>query len=164
MDIPGEGRNRPLVLLKLTFARLIDDIVVLYDKDESLFIDGVPLTRSKLRRIKIIGLGEAFEVGMRQLDRGLRHGEIKSGDQYEMRFEHILRTDAEDVTAQVIKAYNQAVKPRLSDYLPNRHEVISAATAIFVEAEVPKQVTSGGSPNWRLQTDATSKVVPESRG
>jgi len=38
------------------------------------------------------------------------------------------------VTAQVLKAYNQAVKPSLKDYIPKREELISAATNIFVEA------------------------------
>jgi hypothetical protein len=56
------------------------------------------------------------------------------GDQYETRFEHALRTDAEDVTSQIVKAYNQAVKPKLKDYIPQRGELISAATTIFVEA------------------------------
>ena len=48
-----------------------------------------------------------------QLERGLTRGEHQNqkiyGDQYETRFEHVLRTDAEDVTSQIIKAYKQAV-------------------------------------------------------
>ena len=39
-----------------------------------------------------------------------------------------------DVTAQVIKAFTQVVKPSLKDYLPKRQELISAATTVFVEA------------------------------
>jgi len=133
-----EGRQRQLVLLNLPFGRLIDEIVVPYDNDEAFFIDGVPLTRKSIRRIKIVVLGEEFDSGMFELERGLTRGEAQNkkiyGDQYETRFEHILRTTTEDVTAQVLKAYNQAVKPRIKDYVPKREELIAAATTIFVEA------------------------------
>lgn len=133
-----DGRAKQLVLLNLTFGRLIDEIVKPYDTDEPFFIDGVPVTRSKIRRIKIISLTEKFQNGIWQLERGLTRGEHQNqkiyGDQYETRFEHVLRTDAEDVTSQIIKAYNQAVKPKLKDYVPKREELISAATTIFVEA------------------------------
>ena len=133
-----EGRAKQLVLLNLTFGRLIDEIVVPYDTDVPFFIDGVPITRNKIRRIKIISLTESFQYGIRGLERGLNLGDTQRrkiyGDQYETRFEHVLRTDAEDVTSQVIKAYNQAVKPKLKDYVPRREELISAATTIFIEA------------------------------
>lgn len=133
-----EGRTKQLVLLNLTFGRLIDEIVVPYDTNEPFFIDGVPVTRDKIRRIKIISLTEKFQHGIWGLERGLTRGEHQSqkiyGDQYETRFEHVLRTDAEDVTSQIIKAYNQAVKPRLKDYIPKREELISSATTLFVEA------------------------------
>lgn len=111
----AEGYDKQLVLLDLTFARLIDEIVFPYDSNEPFFIDGVPVKRDKIRRIKIIRLGDKFKHGMSELKRGLTCGEHQNqkiyGDQYETRFEHVLRTDAEDVTAQVIKAYSQAVSP-----------------------------------------------------
>ena len=133
-----EGRTKQLVLLNLTFGRLIDEIVLPYDTDEPFFVDGVPVTRNKIRRIKIISLTDKFQQGIWELQRGLTRGEHQNqkiyGDQYETRFEHVLRTDAEDVTSQIIKAYNQAVKPRLKDYIPKREELISAATTLFVEA------------------------------
>lgn len=133
-----EGRSRQLVLLNLPFGRLIDEIVVPYDSDEPFFIDGVPVTRKSVRRIKIVALSEGFRLGMRELEMGLTRRDAQNnkiyGDQYETRFEHVLRTKAEDVTAQVLKAYNQAVKPRMKDYIPKREELISAATTIFVEA------------------------------
>jgi hypothetical protein len=133
-----EGRQRQLVLLDLPFGPLIDEIVLPYDSDDAFFIDGVPVTRKSIRRIKIVELGERFRLGMRELEMGLTRGEHQNqkiyGDQYETRFEHVLRTDAEDVTAQVLKAYSQAVKPRLKDYIPKREELISTATTIFVEA------------------------------
>jgi hypothetical protein len=134
----AEGYGKQLVLLDLTFARLIDEIVVPYDSNESFFIDGVPVKRDKIKRIKIIRLGNEFKRGMFELERGLTRADHQLqkiyGDQYETRFEHVLRTDVEDVTAQVIKAYSQAVKPSIRDYLPKREELIAAATRVFVEA------------------------------
>jgi hypothetical protein len=98
----------------------------------------VPATRNKISRIKIISLTQEFQFGMAKLERGLTRSDNQTqkiyGDQYETRFEHVLRTDAEDVTSKIIKAYNLAVKPRLKDYLPKREELISAATTLFVEA------------------------------
>lgn len=95
----------------------------------------VPVSKEKIQRIKIVRLGQPFKEKMWDLDRGLNRGDHQHqkiyGDQYETRFEHILRTAAEDVTAQVIKAYNQAVKPSLKDYVPKREELISAATTII---------------------------------
>ena len=132
------GRQKQLVLLNFSFPRMIDEIVVPYDTGEAFFIDGVPVSKEKIQRIKIVRLGQPFEEGMWELERGLTQGEHQHrktyGDQYETRFEHILRTAAEDVTAQVIKAYNQAVKPSIKDYVPKREELISAATTIFIEA------------------------------
>ena len=42
-----KGRNKQLVLLTLTFGRLIDEIVKPYDTDEAFFIDGVPVKKTK---------------------------------------------------------------------------------------------------------------------
>ena len=55
------GRNKQLVLLNLTFGRLIDEIVVPYDTDEAFFIDGVPVKKNDIRRIKIVSLTEEFQ-------------------------------------------------------------------------------------------------------
>jgi hypothetical protein len=133
-----EGRQKQLVLLNLSFGRLIDEIVFPYEEDLPFFIDGVPITKNKIRRIKIIKLGQRFREGIWEIERGLTRGEHQNkkiyGDQYETRFEHVLRTDAEDVTAQVIKAYFQVVKPSIKEYLPKRQELISAATTVFIEA------------------------------
>jgi hypothetical protein len=133
-----DGRPRPVVLLKLPFGRLIDEIIVPYDNDQPFFIDGVPVTRKSIKRIKVVELGGAFQAAMREFENMLNRGKAENqkiwGDQYETRFEHILRIYTQDVTAQVLKAYSQAVKPGLKDYIPKREELISAATTIFVEA------------------------------
>ena len=70
-----EGRSGQLILLNLPFGRLIDEIIVPYDKDEPFFIDGVPVTRKVIRRIKIIELGQAFRNAMWELEIGLKRGE-----------------------------------------------------------------------------------------
>lgn len=133
-----ESHQKQLVLLNLTFGRLIDEIVVPYEENQPFFIDGVPVTKDKIRRIKIIKLDQKFRDSIHQFERGMTRGEHQHqkiyGEQYETRFEHILRVDTDDVTAQIIKAYAQAVKPSIKDYLPKRQELISAATTVFVEA------------------------------
>ncbi len=130
-----EGYNKQLVMLDLPFGRLIDEIVVPYDNDEAFFIDGVTITKSKIKRIKIVELTDKFRWGMGELERGMTRGQDKKiyGDQYHTRFEHILRTDTVDVTSQVIKAYNQVIKPSIKDYLPKREELITSATRVFIE-------------------------------
>jgi len=132
-----EEYGKQLVMLDLPFGRLIDEIVVPYDNDEAFFIDGVPVTKTKIRRIKIVELSDKFRWGMGDLERGMTRGDAASkktyGDQYHIRFEHILRTGAVDVTAQVIKAYNQTIRPSIKNYLPKREELISAATRVFIE-------------------------------
>lgn len=133
----AEGYAKQLVLLDLPFGRLMDDIVVPYENDNPFFIDGVPMTKAKVRRIKIVELGDKYRIGISELERGMTRGEpsrLKTyGDQYQTRFEHILRTDTVDVTAQVIKAYIQIIKPSIKDYLPKRDELIGAATKVFIE-------------------------------
>lgn len=133
----AEGHDRPLLQLDMTFARLLDDIVVPYQSNESFFVDGAPVTAAKLRRIKILRMEESFAVGRMKFNSSLTLSshEVRKlhGEQYTTRFEHLLRQHSEDVTAQVIKAFNQVIKPSLKDYLPRREELISAALKMFVE-------------------------------
>jgi len=133
-----EGFEKQLVLLNLPFGRLIDEIVVPYDKGDSFFIDGVPTTKEKIKRIKIVELGDPFRWQISEIERGMTRGDATTrktyGDQYTTRFEHILRTAAVDVTAQVINAFNQTIKPGIKDYLPKREEFIGAAAKVFIEA------------------------------
>lgn len=132
-----DGHQRPLLQLDLTFPRLMDDVVVPYQSGDTFFIDGVPTTAAKLKRIKILRLSENFPHSRSQFNRTLTTAEVQLrkvyGEQYSTRFEHVLRENSDDVTAQVIKAYNQAIKPSLKDYIPKRDELISAALKLFVE-------------------------------
>lgn len=134
----AEGHSRPLVLTDLTFARLFDDVVVPYQTDGTFFIDGVPLKAKDLKRIKILrgkpNLNHAlnnFRMSLNRSDIAIRK---VYGEQYTVRYEAALRDHTEDVTSQIIKAYDRAIKPSIKDYLPKREELIQAAGKIFVEA------------------------------
>jgi hypothetical protein len=111
----AEGHERPLLQSGLTFARLMDDVVVPYQSDETFFLDGAPVTPAKLRRIKILKLTAGFAGARNDFERSLtRHGipDVRKtyGEQYHIRLEHDLREHSQDVTAQVIKAFNAAMK------------------------------------------------------
>lgn len=133
----AEGHQRPLLQIGLSFARLMDDIVVPYESGEPFFVDGAPVTVPKLKRIKLLKLGADFQDARGTFDRTLTRADESLrklyGQQYVERFEHMLREHSEDVTSQVIKAYNQAIKPSLKDYMPKRQELISSAMTLFVE-------------------------------
>lgn len=133
----AEGHDRPLLQVGLTFGRLIDDVVLPYQQNDTFFVDGAPVTPDKLKRIKILLLLENFEHARDTFNRSLTKEEAPirklHGEQYATRFEHMLRENSEDVTAQVIKAYNQAIKPSIEDYMPKRNELISSALKLFVE-------------------------------
>ncbi len=133
------GHDAPLLQVGMSFARLMDDIVVPYQGDTTFFIDGAPVTPSKLKRIKLLRLRPSFARARGDFTAALtQHGNpaVRKtyGEQYGVRMEHMLRENAEDVTAQVIKAFNQASKPRLTNYIPKREELIQLAKEGFIEA------------------------------
>jgi len=134
----AQGCNKPLLQLELTFPRLIDDVIVPYETGGAFFIDGAPLTNSKLIRIKVLKLDDEFlrqkQIFNMQLTSSSNVEMKMVGEQYNIRFEHLLRQHSEDVTSQVLKAFNLAIKPSLKDYLPRRDELISSATKIFIES------------------------------
>lgn len=129
--------DKTLVLRDLTFARLVDDVLVPYEKNEAIYVDGYPLTRDKIVRLKIMKQRDGFRGEMSQLYRGLTWGDTTSkkvhGDQYQTRVEAVFTQYGEDVTAQALKAFNSEIKPSLKDYLPKREELISGALKLFLE-------------------------------
>lgn len=133
-----EGYDNPLILRGLTFARLIDDIVIPYEKKEPFFIDGAPIAKKEIRKLKILRQTKAFPQLFGGLHYKLRHGPIARqkiyGEQYNIRMEAILRSGCEDVTSQVIKAFNAKIGPKMKDYLPKREELINAAYRVFLAA------------------------------
>ena len=129
--------SKPLYLTELTFARLMDDVVVPYQKGERFFVDGVPVEAKALQRIKIVLETQDFRRLFHDLHRGLRTGDAKLtktyGDQYSVRLDAAFRL-GEDVTSQAIKAFEAEIEPSLSDYLPKRKELIQAAWSVFLTA------------------------------
>lgn len=129
--------NTPLFLTDLTFAQLIDEVVVPYESDAPFFIDGVPLKKDKIKKLKIIELSSSFNSTFHDMHWRIRQGDPKESkiiaDQYHIRLEALLRESGIDVTSQVIKAFDSTIRPKLKDYLPNREELIKAAIAVFIE-------------------------------
>jgi len=134
----AEGQEKPLIMTDLTFGRLMDEIVVPYENKKPFFIDGVPVTRENLKKLKIIRQNKSFKHIFEALHRILRIGDAKIqklyGEQYHIRLEALLRESGEDVTSQIIKAYDTSIRPRLKEYLPKREELISAALRVFYES------------------------------
>jgi len=133
-----EGVENNLFMMNLSFERLFDDVVIPYQQEESFFIDGVPIDQKKLRKIKILRQTPACKFFISDFHRRMRTGDLKTqqlyATQYNVRLEAIFRESAEDVTSQIIKAYNTEVKPKLRDYLPNRQEILGAAFTAFIAA------------------------------
>ena len=129
--------DRPLYLHNLTFARLLDEVVVPLERNEPFFVDGALVKKTDIRRLKILKQGPAFRKGFYGLHGSLheRKGSDSRilGEQYHVRLEAVFRETCEDVTSQAIKAFNTEIKPRLKEYLPNKKELLEAATRVFIE-------------------------------
>jgi hypothetical protein len=132
-------QSKPLILTHLTFARLMDDVVLPFQTDEAFFIDGAPLKKKDLKRLKIIKQKEFFNTTFSDLHHAMRFShDLKKqqlyAEQYHIRLEALLRESGEDVTSQVLKAFDKTIRPSLKDYIPKREELINAALSLFVES------------------------------
>src|SRR5262245_41873399 len=134
----AEGHERPLVMTSVPFGRLMEDIVMPYQTDKPFFIDGAPLNRKHIKKLKIIRLNGNFAIRFAHFHDVLGGGPHETqklyGEQYQLRIESLLRDNGEDATSQIITAYDQTIKPSLRDYLPKREELIKAALDVFVES------------------------------
>jgi len=132
----ADGATQPLLLLNLSFGRLMDDVVVPYQTDQPFFVDGASLTKQKLRKLKIVKLYDGFENCFDEFHGQLRFsGESWSkmlGQQYQVRLEAVIRESGEDVTSQIVTAFEKRIRPNLKEYLPKRDELIKAAFELFV--------------------------------
>src|SRR3990172_7824965 len=128
----------PLIQTGMTFNRLMDDIVVPFNSEDTFFVDGAPVKPTDLDRIKIIKQTESFAEFLNDMHWRMREGDTKTqelyGKQYHVRIEALLRESGQDVTAQIIKAYNTVIKPKLKNYLPNREALLDAAVKVFTES------------------------------
>lgn len=135
--IEAEGYDKPLISTNMTFARLLDDIVVPYEKNETFFADGACVKRDNVRRIKIIMQNPSFLRVFNKMHYDMQHHsdyKIRKviGDQYAARMEALLRERGDDVTSQVINAYEKTIKDRISEYVPKRDELIGLAKELFI--------------------------------
>jgi len=132
-----KGREKPLFMFKLTFARLIDDIVFPHESGKPFFVDGILVSGASVERLKILRLGKRFDGAFYDLNRWMTRGpeEMRRlyGEQYSIRLEALLRDTSEDVTSQVISAFCKTIKPHLKDYLPKREALIQATWTLFFE-------------------------------
>jgi hypothetical protein len=133
-----KGEDRPLIMSGLSFGRLLDEIVLPWDSNETFFVDGSPVRPDQLRKLKVIRESQYLGPQLSGLHRKLRMAggtDLKHlAENYHTQVEAIFRSSGTDVTAQVLKAYSSAVKPSLKDYLPKREELIGAAFQVFITA------------------------------
>lgn len=126
-----------LVMIRLTWERLMEDVVIPYDTGEMFFIDGAPVKATDLDRMKILLQGPRFDPEFRNLHSHLRTSDLKGKEmyakQYPVFFNALLQNYCQDVTSQVIKAFRTEVKPRLKDYLPEKKDILDAGVKFFSE-------------------------------
>lgn len=129
--------DKPLYLIDLTFARLIDDVVFPYEVDELFFVDGYRISKDKLMKLKIIQQNDQFTSAFWDLHTGMSRFSEKLqqiyASQYDIRSQAVMRQDGEDVTSQIIKAFDAEIRPKLKDYIPKRNVLIEAAAKFFWE-------------------------------
>ncbi len=134
-----EGYPKPLLMIRVSFGRLIDEIVLPYETGKTFFLDGVSVSKLKLRRLKILKLNAGFEFEFSQLNRAMNHHSSEQmrrihGEQYDTRIDAIIRNNSDDVTAQIVSAYEMTIGQKLKEYLPKRDELINAASQVFSAA------------------------------
>lgn len=138
--------DKALYLQNMTFGQLMEDVVVPYERDDSFFIDGVPVQKKELARIKIVRQSPDFMRNLDSLHFNLKRGGSKSvvpAADYPMRLDALMRECGEDVTNRILNAYKEGILPRIKEYIPKRQELISTALTLFIEAS-KRWVTSGG--------------------
>jgi hypothetical protein len=133
-----KGYENPLILCHIPFGRLMEDIIIPYDSGDSFFIDGVNCCqKDSMQKIKIIKQGKLFDDFFHDLHWKMRQGnkDIQElyANQYQTRLEAIFRETSDDVTSQVLQAYNKTIKPSIGDYLTKRKDLIEVAFRVFNE-------------------------------
>lgn len=134
----ANGYERALIQTELPFGRLMDEIVKPFQGGEPFFVDGAPLTRDKIRKLKFLEETDNCKKFLYEFHWRLRTWNDKDhkhlAEQYDVRVEAILRETGKDVTAQIIKAFDNKIKPGLRDYIPKREELINAALQVFLQS------------------------------
>ncbi len=125
-----EGYDQPLFSHNLVLTRLYEDIIVPYDDDKPFFIDGVPVKKDTLRRIKITRQTDRFAALFAQLHERVRWNHRNAGvfipiADYPGRLDALFRESGIDVTGQLIDAFREKKKFKVP--LP---EIIAAASQV----------------------------------
>ena len=128
-----EGHPKGLFLHGLTITKLYEHIVVPYEEGKPFFIDGVPLERKMLRRIKIIREDQSFVHDLDRLHNGVKNPRgsdmnIPISD-YPGRLVALFQERNADVTSDVINAYREKKKLTLP-----LEELIATAGQIAIAA------------------------------
>jgi hypothetical protein len=129
------GYPEPLYLHSLTFARLVDDVVVPLESGESFFVDGVSVAKDNLLRMKIVRQLPIFDHDFKELHYFIQQPSSKKfvqAKEYPTRLDALFRGAGEDVTRQVLNAFKACIQPRIGEYPPRRDELIASALSVFV--------------------------------
>ena len=129
---------QPLIQIDLTWQRLMEDVVVPYDKGDLFFLDGAPVKATDLHRIKILSQGPNFGPVFRDFHGKMRNADLKIRElhakHYHVYLEAMLREKCSDITSQVINVFRTAAKAKLSDRLPDRKQVWDATFQLLLES------------------------------
>ena len=128
-------KSSPEVLLQLDlpWERLMEDIVIPFESGEPFFVDGAPVKATELDRMKILVNGPEFSSHVNRLHWLMRAGDVHlDASQYHLRLETLTREDCTDITSQVISAFITAVKPKLTDHLPDKKALFDAAIQLVI--------------------------------
>ena len=125
--------QQPLYLHGLSVTKLYDHVVVPYEENRPFFIDGVPVERATLRRIKIIKQDRQFSLDLDRL-----HNRIKNPRgsdlytpiaDYPGRLRALFQQQSVDVTSDIINAYREKKKLKVPT-----DKLVEAASQIAVAA------------------------------
>lgn len=132
-----EGYTRPLYLHGLTFERVMDEIVIPYETNKPFFIDGVPVKRDNLLRLKVIQQSSGFDRALVDLHHFLRLGRASTkgvpAAEYPTRLEAIFRSEGTDVTSYVLRAFDVALRKKLKGAVAENSEALATAARVFLD-------------------------------
>lgn len=132
-----EGYSKSLYLHGLTFERVMDEIVTPYETNKAFYIDGVPVKRDNLLRLKVVQQSPRFERALSDLHHFLRLGRASSkgvsAADYPTRLDAIFRAEGTDVTSYLLRAFDVALRKKLKGAVTENSEALAAAARVFGE-------------------------------
>ena len=124
---------QPLFMMGLPLEQLYRDIVTKYEEGNPFFIDGVPVSKTDLLRIKIVRQKADFEAKLNELHWNVRFLNRDSGRfipiaDYPGRLVALFRECGTDVTSNVIDAYQAKKKLKIPV-----DQIVDAASKMAIE-------------------------------